>query len=86
MYGYVLELLLVYIYRYTGPPQRLLIDVRRLKRHKEFMLLLQREEVPIMKHCFNLEKDLKVEFELSRKNFRASGLDHVVFACPNMSC
>lgn len=56
------------------------------KKQMKFMLFLQREKVPIMKHCFNLEKDLKVKFELSRKNFRASGLDHVVFACPNMSC
>ena len=76
----------IYIYTSAEPPQRLFIDVRRLEKHMKFVLFLQRGEVPIMKHCFNLEKDLKVKFELSRKIFRAWGLDHVVFACPNMSC
>ena len=75
MYGYVLELLLVYMYVYiyisAEPPQRLFIDVRRLEKHMKFVLFLQRGEVPIMKHCFNLEKDLKVKFELLRKIFRA---------------
>lgn len=76
----------IYINISAEPPQKLFIDVRRLEKHMKFVLFLQREEVPIMKHYFNLEKDLKVKFELSRKIFRASGLDHVVFACPNMSC
>lgn len=76
----------MYIFISAEPPQGLFIDVRRLEKTYEIYVVPAREEVPIMKHFFNLEKDLKVKFELSRKIFRASELDHVVFACPNMSC